>query len=297
MKGPAMKKRSKRYTAIATSVLAICFCGSASAQDSDGRQRGINAYWALNYDTAIELLTPLAESGDAESAYYLGMMHDPLTQQIEGFKAKYQADYHDSDKAWGWYKIAIDGDYDPASIRGSYLATKRPLGKDSTYRESGFLESHSAAAINDTVQTSTHASRLSSGSGMMNEYQRKVYRIWRKDPSTLSPDAKYLYMKVVSENERLSNYIGKFEKIEPTLEACGNAGDDLCYYYLGLIQLDAARKDYSGFNDKYLEAWAHFYMAEQMGNQHAAIYRYIMAETMDKSEEEKAYAVLASKDR
>lgn len=292
-----MQLHSKIRTGLLAASLLTCLQVPAFAQEDDPRIRGINAYWVLNYDTAIEILTPFAEAGDAECAYYLGMIHDPLTQQIEGFGAKYQADYHDNDVAWGWYKMAIDGDYDPAFIRGGYLATGTPLSKESTYRDAGFMDSHNKTADLDTVQESGHASRLSSGSGMMNEYQRKVYRIWREDPTDLDPDSKYLYMKVVSENERLSSYINKFEKIEPPLLACGEAGDDLCYYYLGLIQLDAARKNYSGFEDKYLEAWAHFYLAEQMGNGHAAIYRYIMSETMNEKEEEQAYALLAQMDR
>jgi hypothetical protein len=292
-----MKMHIIRNSSIWAVALLACFHGIAFAQDDDNRNRGISAYWALNYDTAIEMLTPLAEAGDAESAYYLGMIHDPMTQRLEGFNAKYQADYHDNDLAWAWYKVAIDGDYDPAFIRGSYLATDSPLSKDSTYRDAGFMDSHNKNADLDAVQESAHASRLSSGSGTMNEYQRKIYKIWREDPTNLDPDSKYLYMKVVSENERLSSYINKFEKIEPTLEACGEAGDDLCYYYLGLIQLDAARKGYSDLSNKYLEAWAHFYLAEQMGNSHAAIYRYIMSETMNDKEEEQAYAVLAQMDQ
>lgn len=267
----------------------------------DDRERGIGAYWTLDYDTAIELLTPLAESGDAEAAYYLGLMYDPVSQHVSGFTAKYHTDYYDLSRALAWYEAAIDRGYTPALVRGSFLDSIRPLDRELTHQSNehfAYQSWNSGSWSNGAAQsTSTFASRLNSGYAETHQYQREAYRVWRKDFSNLSPDEMFLFLRVVLLSKRRSNYISRVESIEPMLEACGVGGDNLCNYYLGLIQLDAAQNTYSGFDHKYLDAWVNFALAEQMGNRHAAVHRYVVGQVLSDEEKETVQLMLSSKDR
>jgi len=56
-------------------LLAICGLLLAASASSDESQKGLDAYNSTDYETALAIWQPLAESGDAESQYGLGMMY------------------------------------------------------------------------------------------------------------------------------------------------------------------------------------------------------------------------------
>jgi TPR repeat protein len=55
--------------------LAICGLLLASFAWSGDSQKGLNAYNSTDYDTALAIWQPLAESGDADAQFGLGMMY------------------------------------------------------------------------------------------------------------------------------------------------------------------------------------------------------------------------------
>jgi len=55
--------------------LAICGLLLASFAWSGDSQKGLSAYNSTDYDTALAIWQPLAESGDADAQYGLGMMY------------------------------------------------------------------------------------------------------------------------------------------------------------------------------------------------------------------------------
>jgi TPR repeat protein len=55
--------------------LAICGLLLASFAWSGDSQKGLNAYNSTDYDTALAIWRPLAESGDADAQFGLGMMY------------------------------------------------------------------------------------------------------------------------------------------------------------------------------------------------------------------------------
>jgi uncharacterized protein len=99
--------------AVAALIVAVGFAGSAAAQPSTFSERflftpssdrtpkplnlGINAYQKGDYATALRLLRPLAERGNAEAQFYLGIMYtDGLGVQ------------RDDAAAVSWYRKAAD---------------------------------------------------------------------------------------------------------------------------------------------------------------------------------------------
>ena len=261
----------------------------AQSDDSDS-DTGLNAFWTLDYDTAIEKLTPPARSGDAEAAYFLGLIHDPLAHTVHGLKAVYMDKYHDPDTAWSWYDLAIDLDYKPAFVRGHQLSQAYQLSKSSN-RSGGFEGFRVRESVGGGYWSSRHASRLSQ---QMPTLLRQAYKKWRTDPSAYSANSQYLYLQLVYQEERLSTYINKYHKTREALLECGKGGDDRCYYYLGKINLEASGMGLSDFETKYIEAWSCFELAEKMGNQHAAIYKFLLNEGMDEEQKAKALAMAES---
>ncbi len=61
--------RAIRFLAVASSLILV------SAAWGDTFQKGMEAYSTLDYDTALAIWQPLAEAGDAESQFSLGMMY------------------------------------------------------------------------------------------------------------------------------------------------------------------------------------------------------------------------------
>jgi TPR repeat protein len=62
--------------------LLACFAAPASADYLAGE----DAYYSGDYATAFRELTPLAESGDAYSAYFLGLMYAQGAAVLQIFK-------------------------------------------------------------------------------------------------------------------------------------------------------------------------------------------------------------------
>ena len=61
---------------VLTFVLAICMLSIIGcSSDEEKYNEGKDAYWDENYKTALVLLTPFAEDGDAGAQYYLGNMY------------------------------------------------------------------------------------------------------------------------------------------------------------------------------------------------------------------------------
>ncbi len=81
-------KSLKPHRSLLGSLVLIVLAATVHAQ-SDDSDAGLDAFWTLDYDTAIEKLTPLAESGNAEAAYFLGLLHDPLAHTVHGLNAVY----------------------------------------------------------------------------------------------------------------------------------------------------------------------------------------------------------------
>ena len=104
-----------RAIAIAT-ILSLAFTPLA-AQDY---QKGLSAYRAADYATALQEWTPLAEAGDANAQRYLGVM--------------YQAGYgvlQDYAEAVRWYRLAADQGYARAqAILGAMYHIGRGVPQD-----------------------------------------------------------------------------------------------------------------------------------------------------------------------
>lgn len=79
---------------IMTATIALALATAIWAGDS---QKGLNAYNSMDYDTALAVWQPLAESGDAGSQYGLGMMYG------NGFGVAM-----DDALALKWYGLAAD---------------------------------------------------------------------------------------------------------------------------------------------------------------------------------------------
>lgn len=279
--------RTKRL--LLGSLVLILLAATVHAQ-SDDSSAGLDAFWTLDYDTAIEKLTPLAESGNAEAAYFLGLIHDPLAHTVHGLKAVYMDQYHDPDTAWSWYDQAIELDYKPAFVRAYQLSQVYQLSK-SSHRSGGFEDFRARESVGGGYYSGRHASRLSQ---KMPTMLRQAYKVWRTDPTAFSANSQYLYLQLVYQDERISTYINKYNKLREGLLECGRHGDDRCYYYLGKIDLETSGMGLYDFENKYIEAWSSFYLAEKMGNQHAAIYLFLLSEGMDKEEKTKALKLAQS---
>jgi TPR repeat protein len=73
--------RKQFLAAIVATILAGSFSAAAFA---DELKDGIQAYQSEDYATALKLLTPYAEKGDAESAFLLGEMYGPRSWGLQG---------------------------------------------------------------------------------------------------------------------------------------------------------------------------------------------------------------------
>ncbi len=61
---------------VLTVILAICMLSIIGcSSDEEKYNEGMDAYWDEGYETALALLTPFAEDGDAGAQYYLGNMY------------------------------------------------------------------------------------------------------------------------------------------------------------------------------------------------------------------------------
>ena len=61
---------------VLTVVLAICMLSIIGcSSDEEKYNEGKDAYWDEDYKTALALLTPFAEDGDADAQHYLGNMY------------------------------------------------------------------------------------------------------------------------------------------------------------------------------------------------------------------------------
>ena len=83
-----------RIFQIMTATIALALATAVWADDS---QKGLDAYNSMDYDTALALWQPLADSGDAGSQYGLGMMYG------NGFGVSM-----DDALALKWYSLAAD---------------------------------------------------------------------------------------------------------------------------------------------------------------------------------------------
>ena len=79
---------------IVTATIALALATAVWGGDS---QKGLDAYNSMDYDTALALWQPLADSGDAGSQYGLGMMYG------NGFGVSM-----DDALALNWYSLAAD---------------------------------------------------------------------------------------------------------------------------------------------------------------------------------------------
>jgi len=285
-----MKTRSLRSYRLFLGSLFLILIAATGPARSDDADAGLNAFWTLDYDTAIEKLTPLAESGDAEAAYFLGLIHDPLAHTVHGLKAVYMDKYHDPDTAWSWYDQAIELDYKPAFVRAYQLSQVYNLSKSSN-RSDGFDSFRPRESVGGGYSSGRHASRLTQ---QMPTLLRQAYKEWRKEPTAYSANAQYLYLQLVYQDERLSTFINKYHSLREELLECGKRGDDRCYYYLGKIDLEASGMGLFDFENKYIEAWSCFHLAEKMGNQQAAIYKFLLNEGMGEEEKAEALAMAES---
>jgi len=82
---------------IMTATIALALATAVWADDS---QKGLDAYNSMDYDTALAVWQPLADSGDAGSQYGLGMMYG------NGFGVSM-----DDALALKWYSLAADQDH------------------------------------------------------------------------------------------------------------------------------------------------------------------------------------------
>ncbi|MES1981942.1 MAG: tetratricopeptide repeat protein [Pseudomonadota bacterium] len=83
-------------------LLALCWC-TLTATAYAGLPEGINAYRNKHYTTALQELKPLAEQGDAQAQFMLGLMH-ALGQGVR----------QDFQQAMQWYRRAARKPYAPA---------------------------------------------------------------------------------------------------------------------------------------------------------------------------------------
>jgi TPR repeat protein len=59
----------------------------SSARAADALEAGVKAYSAADYAGAVKLLTPLAEKGDTDAQYTLGLAHSKLTGREDQMQA------------------------------------------------------------------------------------------------------------------------------------------------------------------------------------------------------------------
>ena len=70
-----------------TFVLAICMLSIIGcSSDEEKYNEGKDAYWDEDYKTALVLLTPFAEDGDADAQHYLGNMYSDGKGVPENYK-------------------------------------------------------------------------------------------------------------------------------------------------------------------------------------------------------------------
>lgn len=77
--------------------LAVAGCGDQSQRDAASYQEGIDAYAKGNFAIALEKLKPLAEHGNAQAQFHLGMMY----RQGNGLP-------QDNKEAGGWLNKAAE---------------------------------------------------------------------------------------------------------------------------------------------------------------------------------------------
>jgi TPR repeat protein len=57
------------------------------AKAADALEAGVKAYSAADYAGAVKLLTPIAQKGDTDAAYTLGLAHSKLTSKDDQMQA------------------------------------------------------------------------------------------------------------------------------------------------------------------------------------------------------------------
>ena len=100
VKGTKMKQMKHWILGV---LLAVMLAGGALAGDFD---KGLKSFLNKEYVIAIDKLIPLAESGNAQAQYYLGVMHE----NGEGVSQDYA-------KASEWYRRAAEAGYLPAKFK------------------------------------------------------------------------------------------------------------------------------------------------------------------------------------
>ncbi|MFZ5523644.1 MAG: sel1 repeat family protein [Pseudomonadota bacterium] len=69
-------KRSFWKTFLVVALLATAGCGDRSRQDAAAYQQGIDAYAKGDFAVALKKLQPIAEQGNADAQFRLGLMYD-----------------------------------------------------------------------------------------------------------------------------------------------------------------------------------------------------------------------------
>jgi uncharacterized protein len=182
-------------------IIALLFAFSAWSSDS---QKGLDAYNSMDYETALAIWQPLAEAGDADSQFGLGMMYangfgvelnDALAFKWYGLAAEqgharahcnlaimYQNGWGvapDEEKAISYYKLAAEGgDVPSMTALGRYYAMDfsaeyDPVQAYKWFSLADLLEDRDAALKREVIAAKMTAAQIAEGEELVATWSSK----------------------------------------------------------------------------------------------------------------------------
>jgi len=116
-------------SAILIWLLSFSYCNAQNFDD------GLQAYKARNYRRALEIWLPLAENGDADAQYKIGLIYD-LGKGLE----------EDDIEAAKWYRLAADQGHDWARAKLNAIEDEK-LREDDARKAALLKEAEAQAAM------------------------------------------------------------------------------------------------------------------------------------------------------
>lgn len=233
--------------------MAIFVCFSAHA---DEFQEGLKAFTHLDYGTARQKFTPLAEQGESEAMFFLGATYDPAYHILPSGKF-YQTEFFDVALAVKWYEKAAASEHPMALHHLGYMYL---VLQDPEWR---------ARFPNPRIDSTAYAQQL----------YRRAEESFRK--SIEQGDGIAAYMMAVERRDEPTFYYW-LEQSRQLLEVQALKGDPVRQYYLGRTYMFRKPKiaSSSRFVRDPVQAFAWFTVAARNGILHANFYQLEAAESM-----------------
>lgn len=243
--------RFASYLATIFFFLVLILPGQAFSDVADGWV----AFDAMDYDTAIAEIDKLANAGDPDACYLLGLLHDPAFHRLPSGKY-YQSSYFDVAKAVTLYRRAIDGGDGRAMHHLAELYLMLEDERWVRYRPDDIGSLTSAALSLRRRSTPLLRALADQGNGVA-AYMLAEAR--RDEP----------FFFVAMENARIK------------LEFSAWQDDPASQLYLGrTFLLSRGMVTHTGYTLDPPEAFAWFTVSAKKGNMHARVYQVEAAEMM-----------------